>query len=193
MAATSLISRPPGAWIGRPNATRLNALLVFDATIKETHRGRNTITRQPVEQGVDITDHVRPEPDELMLETLTTNSPITIDDIAAADSTYAQETYQQLLQLKNDATFLTVSTGIRDYQNMIISSLDVDRDKLTGQVLSAKIGFQSVLVVSSQTVPAPAKPAGATKKHAGAKPAVAASGSTQSSVLSSLTGIGAPP
>ncbi len=176
MTQVALIQRYPGCWIGNAgDPSFLGYLLLFDATLKENHKSKNVITRQPVEKGVDITDHVRPEPDEIDLDAIITNTPIIApgeDHTAAASSAY-----RTLLDLKNRATFLSVSTSLRDYDNMIISSLSVDRDVKTGQVLAVKVSFQSVLVVSSQQVPIPFKKS-ATKKRKGNVPGKDADGAT---------------
>ncbi len=192
MTATTLIQRPPGCWIGQAGQPSFLAnLLFFDATLKESHRGKNIITRQPVEQGIDITDNVRPEPDELSLDALITNSPLNSDGKDPNTVNNASAAYQLLLSLKNDATFLSISTSLRDYDNMLISSLDVDRDKSTGQVLAVKIGFQSVLIVSSQQVPIPKKPSGKTKKQEGMKPTTDVPAAQNNTVLrGSSNGLG---
>lgn len=184
LSPTTLIQRPPGCWIGQAGQPSFLAnLLFFDATLKEGHRAKNVITRQPVEQGVDITDHVRPEPDELSLDAIITNSPLNSDGLDPNSVNNASAAYQLLLSLKNDATFLSVSTALRDYDNMIISSIDVDRDKTTGQVLAVKLAFQSVLLVSSQQVPIPAKPSGTAKKQEGMKPTTTLPPAQNSTVL----------
>jgi hypothetical protein len=192
MVATALIQRPPGCWIG--NAGQPDSavsLLFFDATLKESHKGKNTITRQPVEQGVDITDNVRPEPDELSLDAIITNAPLTFNGVTFPDSAnYASDAYRLLLSLKNSATFLSVSTSLRDYDNMIISSLDVDRDKTTGQVLAVKISFQSVIIVSSQQQPVPVKVSGLTQTQAGTVAPTDATPAQATSLASKITGIG---
>jgi hypothetical protein len=53
----------------------LNAL-DFDATLRETHTGTAQTTEHPVEQGVDITDHIRPDRARLSCDVFVTNTPI---------------------------------------------------------------------------------------------------------------------
>lgn len=58
----------------RPNGEAKS--LVLDVAISEQHRSSATATEHPVEQGVNITDHIRPEADELTLEGFVSNTPI---------------------------------------------------------------------------------------------------------------------
>lgn len=51
------------------------AVIEFDATLGETHPFSNVITEHPVEKGVNVTDHVRPEVDRVTVEAFVTNAP----------------------------------------------------------------------------------------------------------------------
>lgn len=50
--------------------------LVVDATVEEIHRASAQATEQPVERGVDVTDHVRPERRALTLNVVISDTPI---------------------------------------------------------------------------------------------------------------------
>jgi hypothetical protein len=58
------------------------SVVEFDATLAETHQTSVDVTKHPVERGVSITDHVRPNEDRVMLECIVTNTPI--NDMAAS-------------------------------------------------------------------------------------------------------------
>ena len=58
---------------GDPSAQNF---LIFDAVMSETHTRVATVTTHTVETGVAVTDHVRPEPDELALEVIVSNTPL---------------------------------------------------------------------------------------------------------------------
>lgn len=51
--------------------------LLCDATLNESHSFRNEITEWPVEDGSNITDHIRRLPDEVEVKGFITNSPVT--------------------------------------------------------------------------------------------------------------------
>lgn len=50
-------------------------LLTLDADLSQEHEYKNRITSFPVENGLDITDHVRQEPDEIKIEGIVSDSP----------------------------------------------------------------------------------------------------------------------
>lgn len=50
--------------------------ITFDVVESETHEKSNTITDHPVEQGEDISDHVKGDPDRLTLDAFVTGHPI---------------------------------------------------------------------------------------------------------------------
>ena len=52
------------------------AWIELDACISQNHSYKNQVTKYPVESGVDITDHVRQEPDRLKIEGHITNTPV---------------------------------------------------------------------------------------------------------------------
>ena len=54
--------------------------IVVDATTEEIHRASAQATEQPVEQGVDLTDHVRPERRTLTLTVVISDTPIRATD-----------------------------------------------------------------------------------------------------------------
>lgn len=65
-------------WVTQPGQA-LQAM-TFDASLRETHQFPVTVTDHPVERGLNISDHLRPEPIQLELETMVTNHPLTLLD-----------------------------------------------------------------------------------------------------------------
>lgn len=54
--------------------------ITFDVILSEEHERGAIVTDHPVEQGINVADHVRPLPDRLTLEGFTSNSPIDSPD-----------------------------------------------------------------------------------------------------------------
>lgn len=140
--------------------------VVLDASLSEQHTSTNEVTDHPVEQGVNIVDHVRPKPDTLKLEGLVSNNPlpaagaqptpitmggVTFESRSAATPEAAGTAYRDLLNLKENATLLTVVTGLRTYDNMVIESLDVPRDAKTGAVLRFTCSLKQIRTAVLQT------------------------------------------
>jgi len=71
-------------------------------------------------------------------------------------SDYVSGIYSQLLGLQAQLTLLNVTTSIRYYQNMLIKSLTLKRDKDTSQALMVEAHLRQIIIVSSSnatTVP----------------------------------------
>ncbi len=61
-----------------------NKILWFDVTTEEQHHLKSEITEHPVEEGINVTDNVRPAADTLSLSCFISNTPITNKvDVAA--------------------------------------------------------------------------------------------------------------
>jgi hypothetical protein len=59
-------------------------IIWFDATMTEVHGLANDVTEHPVEDGPDITDHIRPQQDTFRMTAFVTNHPYrTVDQILA--------------------------------------------------------------------------------------------------------------
>lgn len=49
--------------------------LTLDASVRETHTSASTVTDHPVERGSNVADHIRPDPDELSIDGVISNTP----------------------------------------------------------------------------------------------------------------------
>lgn len=52
--------------------------IAFDAALRIGHDGRATVTEHPVEEGSDVSDHVRADNDRLTIDAVITNTPIVV-------------------------------------------------------------------------------------------------------------------
>lgn len=178
--------------------------LFFDVVPHESHSLGATVTEHPVEQGVTITDHVRPNPAQLTVEGFVSNAPIAPDgsfvisevlDIpqvpiplnvngaitaignaiggllgktppvaqvqeVLSQTNYVAQTLATLKSLQAQAVLLTVicdgPLGANAfYENMILESIDVDRDPGVGTGATFTLGLKEIRVVQSSIVQAP--------------------------------------
>jgi hypothetical protein len=111
----------------------------MDATVTESHQATSTVTRHPVEQGSDISDHTRPEPDRLTLDCIISNRPITPEQVqrfdAAGGGRYAEGVYEQLRDFKDRGALCSVVTSLRPYDSMVVSGLPVVRNAREAHVV----------------------------------------------------------
>jgi hypothetical protein len=169
----------------------------LDVSISEQHTSTNEVTDHPVEVGVNIVDHVRPKPDVLKIEGMVSNTPLPSSDAPAYPVTVngitflsksqfqaarAGTAYSDLLSLQSSASLITVVTGLRTYDNMVIESLDVPRDAKVGQALRFSCTLKQIKTAVLQT----AKIVPTAKVDKGKKATTTPTKEQSSSVLNSL-------
>jgi hypothetical protein len=134
--------------------------------LEEIHHDSLQITQHPVESGASITDHSFARQAELMLTVGWSNSNLkailgaiesafTGGTMSKAD--YVTGVYSQLLALQKSRVPATITTGLRIYDNMLISGLTVKRDQRTSQILLVEASFLEVIIVSTRSTTLPAK------------------------------------
>jgi hypothetical protein len=142
-----------------------NDLIIFDATPNENHTRRATPTRNPVEQGADLTDHVRLQPKSYSAEVWISDSPISFLSIATTGissitdftdrASRSQAAFQTLEKLWSDRIPFDIVTRTYFYQNMIITSLTVPRNAQFGNVMRAQIVLEQIEIVTLEDSPPP--------------------------------------
>lgn len=175
----------------------------FDATLSEGHSWNNEITDNPVENGSDVTDHIRRLPNQVTLVGMVTNTPF-LDAQASEDRSIGNEDEDlvekvlgKIQGLVDDRAVVRVFTKYIVYKDMAIRSVDFIRDASNTNAVIFTVQFKKIAIVETQTVDVPAgisrkldKKTGADvqkktepQKAGGAKQPV---GETQSSVLSEI-------
>lgn len=172
-------------------------VLELEATLEEGHTGVAETTDHPVEDGADITDHIRRKPDELSLKAQVSNHPILVlasfralPSVPGGDpSTRAEDAYEWLRLVKDDGILLQVSTTLRDYLNMAIVGMSVVRDKDRRNVLEVDLTLREIIIATTEQVAAPVttNPSRGGASKLGRKSASPASSATTSSSQSLLS------
>jgi hypothetical protein len=150
----------------------------FDATLSELHSGEAKITEHPVEAGANVTDHIRPQPVSVQLDGVITNSPLqqgeyqlTIPPITPlqpqrvrASTTLirgiegpphrAEAAYEALEQLRLSGTRCKVVTSLREYDSMVITSIECPRDAQIGDAVRVRVTLVRIETAESRTVEA---------------------------------------
>jgi hypothetical protein len=138
MAETALIYSAGRAQIGE---------LIVDAAISEQHSRDSEVSEHPVEVGANITDHVRVKPDQLAMEVLWSNSPL----VGATSPGRAEEAYEKLRLLQEQAAVLDVVTSLRVYEQMVITSLSVPRTAKDAGGVRCNVTLQAIKFVKNKT------------------------------------------
>lgn len=145
-------------------------LVELDATISEVHTSQVDATQHPVERGASIVDHLRLQPEELQLEGIISNSPIsrtqqtrTITVLGTQFETsaptassfgapgYAEEAFAKLRAIQEQAILVKVATHYKAYVDMALVSLSVPRDARTGDAMRFSATFRRVVIVENKS------------------------------------------
>jgi hypothetical protein len=132
----------PYAYIG--GNSRSIGTIIPDIVVTETHHDETVITEHPVEKSASISDHAYDRPAELEMLCGFSNS-------TAQSEGYVQSVYAELLALRAQHEPFDVSTGKRQYSNMLIHSLSVTTDETSENALNITVGLREVIIVSTQT------------------------------------------
>ncbi len=147
--------------------------VTVDAAVSEKHSFASTPTRNPVEEGAKVTDHVELEPVRLSIQGMISDSPLDfqiLNNIAKGDfkaigksfkdglnnslgkTSRSIEQFEALLQLQKSRQPFEVITGLKIYKDMILTSLDIDRTATTGKALHFTAEMEQIRIVSSQVI-----------------------------------------
>lgn len=126
----------------------------FDAFIEEQHTMTAQVTRDPVEDGADVSDHVIQDPDGLRIEGQISNHPPDVDE-NNPQPFRAESAFSKLREMKEAGQPIVVLTSIRIYENMVIESIDLPRNARLGNVVRVTVQMVNIKTVRSKTVDLP--------------------------------------
>lgn len=151
-------------------------LLTVDVSESEMHAGDVEVTDHPVEQGANISDHMRPKPRTLAISGMVSDAPIVDNSNGTAgpfnlgDPGPAETAYSVLEGRRKAGKLHTVVTKLNTYQNMALTYVSEPRDAQSGDALNFTLNFKEVTVVLNQTITVQtAAPQGQPKKAIGKK------------------------
>lgn len=171
------------------NSSEYTEVLVVDVTVSDEISFQNELTQHPVEEGQDVTDHVRSKPLQIKIEGLLSGSPISLDlDTKGLITSGASIVNQQLggfkgalgaatvagagkiggklmgetadpllqardklLELASKRTPMRYVHKLKNFDDMIITSLSFPRDKSIGRALKFNMTLQQINIVKSET------------------------------------------
>lgn len=119
-------------------------ILSFDTMLTEEHKFTSKVTSYPVENGTIVSDHILKYPVTINLSGYVTDTPLSFLAILASFNR-STAAFDRLVQLHKNRAVFKVVTGIRVYENMTITQLDVPRSIKTGQALVFNIQLQEII------------------------------------------------
>src|SRR5574342_5520 len=99
---------------------------LIDVTVAEEHELPAEVTAHPVEDGADITDHVRLTPISVTLEGIVSDTPIgRLAEQRAPDGRPSDDAYAFLKLVRSRREPVTIETSLETFTNMILQHLSV--------------------------------------------------------------------
>lgn len=132
----------------------------FDANLSEGHSWKNDITSNPVERGVDITDHIRLLPDDITLVGFVTNTPFLEGEGNREINNNSEDRVASIIgrlkSMRDERQPLVLYTKYIVYKDMAIVSVDFTRDASNTNAVIFTIQFKNIAFANTQTVDVPA-------------------------------------
>lgn len=125
--------------------------IIVDVILSEETTDTLTITKQPVQSGSSITDHSFKEPTVLTMNVLQQAESSLIPFLSLFSGNSLKQLYSSFQTLQNKRTVFTITTPKRIYNNMLMSTLRLNTDKNTENILSLGMTFQEVIIVNIGT------------------------------------------
>jgi hypothetical protein len=129
------------ALITHPNP-RIIGTIIPDIVVEEIGHDQLQITEFPVESGAPISDHAYKRPPEIIMRCGFSNSTVQSEG-------YVQQVYGLLLDLQDGLQPFNVTTGKRQYSNMMVSSLLVTTDQESEYALNVVVGLKMVIITNT--------------------------------------------
>ena len=142
--------------------SRKIGIMVPSVVVSEKHSDTLEITEHPVEKPTSsgagfIADHAYRRPSEVVMEVGFAGGGSLLDlldtsSIGISLGLSPKEVYASFLDMQRNRELLDVTTGKRQYSNMLLRALEVTTDRTTENVLSAVLTLREVILTSTTTV-----------------------------------------
>jgi len=135
--------------------------LELDATLSYTPKMNNDVTSFPIEDGSDISDHIRNKPREISLTGFITDTPVRVDTtvsdllVSGARGSRVSASYIELKKIWTDRDVVDVITGLEVFTSMALLSLSVPRTPRDGHSIRFSASFREIQKVTTETVSLP--------------------------------------
>lgn len=135
---------------------RFIGALIADVTTQEQHDDQLTITDHPVEKGSPVSDHAYLMPPKVTIKigwsasSVPKNQELGDAFLGDASEVNLSSIYERLLGMQRRAELISVSTGKRLYQNMLIQSLGETTDVTSEYALNITMTLRQLFIANTQ-------------------------------------------
>lgn len=147
----------------------------LDVLTKEEISLPGEVTRYPVEDGVEISDHIILKADELRIEGLVSHASGRLLDISGLfeKQTKLLDTVDAIAELRELRDLVQITTGLTTYYDMALVNAKITRESggRGGNWIHVDFEFRQVITVELRTTLVPAAPETANRTGASRTPA----------------------
>lgn len=126
------------------SSSRKIGTIIPNIVLEEVQTDTMRITDHPVETGSAISDHAFVLPAEVLMRCMWSDSTGQYEG-------YSRAIYEALLKLQESREPFDVSTGKRQYKNMLVSMLHIQSNEETEHALLATVGLRYINLTSTET------------------------------------------
>jgi len=146
--------------VDNPSPYQSAVTYYLDCVFKETHDSKLTITEHPVETGGKISDHAYLNPRILTIEAgVSDNISIfrRFNDKFSGGESRSKQAFSILSTLQENRILLTIGTGFKLYENMLLEALSVPQDKKNPDTCRFTATFKQIPFASVKFVQIPSE------------------------------------
>jgi len=119
-------------------------------TMNESYNFNSDVTSVTLQNGAVASDHIQNKPMEMRISGIVSDTEI---NIKYTNPTHdSKDFFKYLLDLREQRLPLTIISGLDTFENMVITSISVTRDKDKSKALFVDIGFRQVNIVTIETI-----------------------------------------
>lgn len=132
-----------------PAGFALEGVVEFEAdlTLEETHERTSEVSQNPLESGSFVSDHVVLNPERVVIQGFQTDTPAAV--LALFRGGRTQDAFEKLDQAWNAREPLTLVSGRKTYEDMVITRLSLPRARPKSMTFT--IELQKIRIVEAQT------------------------------------------
>lgn len=128
----------------------------FDCVPSEKVESNAVVTRNPVEFGADINDHMYLEPQKIQLQVIVSDTPMTLTETdivtksGSGVNTRASQAWEALLDIQGRRTPFHVVLGLQTLSDCVITSLSHERVAENSGALICDVELTQVILKTTQ-------------------------------------------
>lgn len=134
-------------------------LFFADAATSQTHTYEFEPTFNPIQDGGEVTDHIRRKPEIFTFEGVIVDTPFGLPAVPI-QAARATNNFQKLLSFAQERRPVLVATSMRIYESMAITRIVAARDPESGSSIPIQVSFREIRI-AQQLVQIPAVAEGA--------------------------------